>query len=187
MNSGISDTRTRYKINISIHIGNNTFNHNLKDTIMLTRMKKQLTLLVAATTLLCVRPAMVKAHKLPDPPSSAAETSLTQKFPNASNAKWEKTPDGKREAFVEFTSDKKKYRVFFDKDGNIAEVQKEIKTKELPEKVLHALQNIYPSERILKAYEIEKAGKKPFYEIVLKLESEKTSLTINKEGLFTMR
>lgn len=154
---------------------------------MLTKMKKQLTVLAVAATMLSVYPAMVNAHKLPDPPSAAAESSLTQKFPNASNTKWEKTPDGKRDAFVEFTSDKNKYRVFFDKEGNIAEVQKEVRTKDLPEKLLNTLENVYPNEKILKAYEIEKAGKKPFYEIVLKLDSEKTILTMNKEGSFAMR
>lgn len=121
-----------------------------------------------------------------DPPS-AAENALVSKFPNATNIKWDKSNAGTRNSFVEFNEKRIKYRAYIDKDGNILEVQKEIKTKELPEKVVQALANIYPSERILKAYEIQKNGKKPIYEIVLKLESEKTSLTINKEGLFTMR
>jgi hypothetical protein len=149
--------------------------------------KKNLLALSTLTLLLFV--STITFSKEPDEsgPSSTVENSFSQKFPNAKNVKWDATSSSKKVAYVEFVFEKKKCRAYFDKEGNILEIQKEIKTKDLPEKVLASLENTYPSEKILNVYEIQKSGKKPVYEIVIKMESEKTSLTINPEGLFTMR
>jgi hypothetical protein len=151
-------------------------------------MKIKTTSLRICTTLLLVfgiYGGMASAFGQSEPPT-AAYASFNQQFPNAKKVKWEVLSNNLRASCVEFVEHKKRHRAYFDKDGRLLELQKEVEVDELPEKVRMALSRIYPGERVVKAYEVVKAGKS-LYQVELDIESHRTRLTVNTEGMFTSR
>ncbi len=120
-------------------------------------------------------------------PPNVVELSFAQRFPNASGVKWEKSTKGQNAMYVEFKYERKKTKAYFDKNGSLLEIQKEVKVKDLPQSVKKAIAKSYPTERVLKAQEIIRAGKDPVYQIVLEIENQQTNFMLDKEGSFTMR
>lgn len=121
-----------------------------------------------------------------NPPTNIAQK-FSERFPKADRIKWEKIEEDKKPFIAQFTLDKVDMRAFFDKNGNLVEVEKAINPKELPERVLLSIRTQYPHEKIIRAYDIEKDQKNHLYEVVLKTDLGKTSLVVSKDGYFTSR
>jgi hypothetical protein len=120
-------------------------------------------------------------------PPNTVQSAFSKKFPGADNIKWERYPEEKKEFLADFIFDNIHLKAYFDKNGNWIETEKEIKTRDIPERVMLSIRTQYPHDKIIKAYEIEKDGKVMLYEIVLRTDEEKTSFVVSNDGYFTSR
>lgn len=121
-----------------------------------------------------------------DPPNTVQST-FAKKFPGADRIKWERYPEEKKEFQVDFNFGDIHLKAFFDKNGNWIETEREIKARDIPERVMLSIRTQYPHDKIIRVYEIEKDGKVLLYEVVLRTDEEKTSLVVSTDGYFTSR
>ncbi len=109
----------------------------------------------------------------------AVKTAFTQKFPDASQVKWDKENDNEWEA--EFKMNGMEYSANFDNAGTWTETEYEISLKEIPEAVKTSLDNESDGAKV-KASEVSETTEGKVYEFVLRKGENETELVIDETG-----
>jgi len=113
-----------------------------------------------------------------DVPAGVA-SSLSQKFPKASNVKWARENDKEWEA--EFKNDGKEYSANFDNSGTWMETEYEISIKEIPAAVKTTLDKEFAGFKI-KVSEISETKDAKVYEFVLEKGETSMEAAIAPDG-----
>ena len=109
----------------------------------------------------------------------AVKTAFTQKFPDASQVKWDKENENEWEA--EFKMNGMEYSANFDNAGTWTETEYEISLQEIPEAVKTSLENESAGAKIEESEVCEtKEGK--VYEFVIHKGENEIELQINDAG-----
>lgn len=106
--------------------------------------------------------------------------SFASQFANAENVKWSK--EGKSEYEVEFMLGSTKMSANYDKEGNCAEVEKQIDISSAPSFINEILTEKYAGYTIDEIESNEKPGKSLFYEVEIKKGSSEDEIFISSEG-----
>jgi len=124
--------------------------------------------------------SFAEAQKLTDRdiPAPAKQT-FAQKFPNATNVKWEKEDDAIE---AEFKIGKSKYSASFDQAGKWLETESEIKKSELPEAVLSAITKEFSGYKIEEAERLETPDLGILYEVKLEKKEISYEVQFNEAG-----
>ena len=108
-----------------------------------------------------------------------AKTAFSQKFPDATNVKWQKENDNEWEA--EFTWNEKEYSANFDNQGTWMETEYKISTDEIPVAVKTTLDEEF-SEYTIEESELSETAVGKIYEIELKKGEVELEVTIDMKG-----
>ena len=114
--------------------------------------------------------------KVPD----AVKTAFTNKFPGASEVKWEK--ENKNELEANFKMNSTDVSANFKLDGSWVETETTIPASELPSAVTSAVNAKYPGASFFRTEKIEKPGGKILYEVNIKVKGKKKELELNPDG-----
>lgn len=116
--------------------------------------------------------------KVPD----VVKTAFNNKFPNASEVKWEK--ESKTELEANFKMNNTNVSANFKLDGTWVETETTIPVSELPAPVSKAVNTKYPGGVYNRSERIEKPGGKVMYEVNIKVNGKKKELELNEDGSF---
>lgn len=144
------------------------------------------TKLVAFKAVLIIFLLMQKADAaMMDPPPSKIETAFKEQYPSIHDVKWAKSDNT---YIAQFKENASFVKVSFDTSGNVLESETEIPVEELPQKVVLYITTQDETAKIIKAYKIEKKDRhKVVYDVVAKIHSKKTKITISSDGYLTSR
>jgi hypothetical protein len=120
--------------------------------------------------------AVVCQVKVPD----AVKTAFNNKFPTASNVKWEK--ESKTELEANFKMNNTDVSANFSLDGTWVETETTIPSSELPVSVTNAINTKYPGAVYGRTEKIEKPGAKILYEVNITVNGKKKELELNPDG-----
>jgi hypothetical protein len=115
--------------------------------------------------------------KVPD----AVKTAFTNKFPGASEIKWEKENKNKLEA--NFKMNNTVVSANFSLDGTWVETETTIPASELPAPVTNAVNAKYPGAVYERTEKIEKPGGKILYEVNIIVNRKKKELELDPGGV----
>jgi Putative beta-lactamase-inhibitor-like, PepSY-like len=115
--------------------------------------------------------------KVPD----AVKTAFTNKFPGASEIKWEK--ENKNELEANFKMNKTVVSANFSLDGTWVETETTIPASELPAPVTNAVNAKYPGAVYERTEMIEKPGGKILYEVNIIVNRKKKELELDPGGV----
>lgn len=135
---------------------------------------KKITLLF--TAIMFVSATSVCQVNVPD----AVKTAFNNKFPNATQVKWEK--ENKKELEANFKMNDTDVSANFGLDGSWVETETTIPTSELPAAVSNTVNKKYPGAIYGKTEKIEKPGGVTKYEVNIKLNRKKIELELNPDG-----
>jgi hypothetical protein len=110
----------------------------------------------------------------------AVKTAFTNKFPGASEVKWEK--ENKKELEANFKMNNADVSANFGLDGTWVETETTIPSSELPAAVTNAVNTKYPGAVYGRTEKIEKPGAKILYEVNLTVNGKKKELELNPDG-----
>jgi uncharacterized membrane protein YkoI len=114
--------------------------------------------------------------KVPD----AVKTAFSNKFPTATNVKWEK--ESKTELEANFKMNNTDVSANFGLDGSWVETETTIPAAELPSAVSNTVNTKYPGAIYGRTEKIEKPGGKIFYEVNITSKGKKKELELNPDG-----
>jgi len=114
--------------------------------------------------------------KVPD----AVKTAFNNKFPTASEVKWEK--ESKTELEANFKMNNADVSANFKFDGSWVETETTISSGELPSAVKNAVDAKYPGAIYERTEKIEKPGK-TLYEVNIKVNGKKKELEMDPNGV----
>ncbi len=129
-----------------------------------------------AMALLCTYATNCTAGK----PPSAVIAAFNQKFPNATNVKWEK--ENRHEYEAEFTWQNKNLSANFNDTGAWLETESPISFSLLPEKVRSAFNVSHPGATLKAVAQIEYSDGSIKYEVELKKGAKTIELFYNENG-----
>ncbi len=115
----------------------------------------------------------IQSKDVPD----AVKAAFQKEFPAAKEAKWDKEEDNFEASFDNNKSDQS---VVFDAEGNILEIEVEIKVSELPKGVMEYVKSTYPGKKIKEVAKITDAQKTVTYEV----EVSGMDVIFNEQGKF---
>ena len=115
--------------------------------------------------------------KVPD----VVKTAFNNKFPGASEIKWEK--ENKNELEANFKMNNTAVSANFSLDGTWVETETTIPANELPAPVTNAVNTKYPGAVYGRTEKIEKPGNKVFYEVNITMKGKKKELELNPDGV----
>jgi hypothetical protein len=116
--------------------------------------------------------------KVPD----AVMTAFNNKFPHASEVKWEK--ESKTELEANFRMNNTNVSANFTLDGAWVETETTIPVSELPAAISNAVNTKYPGAVYGRTEKIEKPGSRIMYEVNIKVNGKKKELELNEDGSF---
>lgn len=108
------------------------------------------------------------------------KTAFTNKFPNATDVKWEK--ENKKELEANFKMNNTDVSANFGLDGSWVETETTIPASELPAAVSSAVNTKYPGAVYGRTEKIEKPGDKILYEVNITVAGKKKELELNPDG-----
>lgn len=106
--------------------------------------------------------------------------SFTEKFPTATNVKWEK--EGKSEFEAEFKMNGTEMSASFSPDGIWTTTETTIKITDLPKSVAAAIKTNYAEAIVKEAEQVDSAAKDMMYEVEIKQGKESFELVISADG-----
>ncbi|MDM8160075.1 PepSY-like domain-containing protein [Labilibaculum sp. K2S] len=107
------------------------------------------------------------------------KTAFAQKFPDASNVKWDKENDAEWEA--EFKMSGKEYSANFNLEGIWLETEFEISSNEIPDLVKAAIEKEFSGYKIEES-EMSETAEGKCYEFELKMGKTEVETAINSKG-----
>ena len=137
-------------------------------------MKKSFSLLLLY---ICIATATY-AQKVNVP--AAVTKSFNEKFPGATDVKWEK--ENSKELEANFKWNNSKVSANFGLDGTWKETETTINATELPAPVTKAINSKYPGAALSTCEKIEKPGGIQQYEVNIKVNGKKKELEMNPDG-----
>jgi hypothetical protein len=111
----------------------------------------------------------------------AVKTAFTNKFPGASEVKWEK--ENKSELEASFKMNNSDISANFKLDGSWVETETTIPASELPATVINTVNTKFPGAVYGRTEKIEKPGNKIFYEVNITMKGKKKELELNPDGV----
>lgn len=123
-------------------------------------------------------PAFSAAGQLNVP--DAVKAAFNNKFPAATNVKWEK--ENKKELEVNFRMNNTDVSANFGLDGSWVETETTILSSELPTAVSNAVSSKFPGAVYGRTEKIEKPGNKIMYEVNITVKGKKKELEFNPDG-----
>ena len=126
-------------------------------------------------TIACSQKITEKA--LPAP----VKTAFKNKFPGATDIKWEK--ENKKELEANFKMNNADVSANFGLDGTWVETETTIPSSELPAAVANAVNKKYPGAVYGRTEKIEKPGGKILYEVNITVNGKKKELELNPDGV----
>lgn len=136
-------------------------------------MKK---IFVSAIALLLISAYSLCQAKVPD----AVKIAFNNKFPGATDIKWEK--ENKKELEANFKMNNTDVSANFGLDGNWVETETTIPASALPAAVTNAVNTKYPGAVYGRTERIEKPGGKTLYEVNITVNGKKKELEMNPDG-----
>ena len=118
----------------------------------------------------------VNEKDLPAP----VKTAFNNKFPGATDIKWEK--ENKKELEANFKMNNANISANFGLDGTWVETETTIPASELPAAVTNAVNKKYPGAVYVRTEKIEKPGAKILYEVNITMNGKKKELELNPDG-----
>ena len=109
------------------------------------------------------------------------KTAFNNKFPGATDIKWEK--ENKKELEANFKMNNADVSANFGLDGTWVETETTIPASELPVAVTTAVNTKYPGAVYGRTEKIEKPGGKILYEVNITVNNKKKELELNPEGV----
>ena len=125
-------------------------------------------------TVVCL-PALCQV-KVPD----VVKNAFTNRFPTATNIKWEK--ENKTELEANFKMNNTDVSANFGLDGTWVETETTIPASELPAAITNAVNTKYPGAVYGRTEKIEKPGGKVLYEVNVTVNGKKKELELNPDG-----
>ena len=108
------------------------------------------------------------------------KTAFNNKFPGATDIKWEK--ENKKELEANFKMNNADVSANFGLDGTWVETETAIPSSELPAAVSNAVNIKYPGAVYGRTEKIEKPGGKILFEVNITVNSKKKELELNQDG-----
>ena len=108
------------------------------------------------------------------------KTSFNNKFPGATDIKWEK--ENKKELEANFKMNNADVSANFGLDGTWVETETTIPSSELPAAVTNTINTKYPESVYERTEKIEKPGGKILYEVNITVNGKKRELELNPDG-----
>jgi Putative beta-lactamase-inhibitor-like, PepSY-like len=108
------------------------------------------------------------------------KTAFNNKFPGATDIKWEK--ENKKELEANFKMNNAEVSANFNLDGTWVETETTIPSSELPVPVTNAVNTKYPGAVYGRTEKIEKPGAKILYEVNITVNGKKKELELNPDG-----
>jgi hypothetical protein len=108
------------------------------------------------------------------------KTAFNNKFPGATDIKWEK--ENKKELEANFKMNNADVSANFNLDGTWVETETTIPSSELPAAVTNAVNTKYPGAVYERTEKIEKPGAKILYEVNITVNGKKKELELNPDG-----
>ncbi len=120
--------------------------------------------------------AMAGEIELPE----AVKKNFEVRFPNASNIRW----DGDSETHYEvgFVMEGKEKIAVFLPDGTFKEIETEIKSHEIPKRVLKAIDKKFPLATVTFALKIQRSNNSTVYELEVNTGLEEIDITLDPMG-----
>jgi len=115
--------------------------------------------------------------KVPD----AVKTAFTNKFPGATEVKWEK--ENKTELEANFKMNNTDVSANFGLDGTWVETETTIPVSELPAAVTNVVNTKYPGTVYGRTEKIEKPGSKILYEVNITVKGKNKELELDPDGI----
>ena len=109
------------------------------------------------------------------------KTAFNNKFPGATDIKWEK--ENKKELEANFKMNNADVSANFGLDGTWVETETTIPSSELPVAVTNAVNTKYPGAVYGRTEKIEKPGAKILYEVNITVNGKKKELELNSDGV----
>jgi len=129
--------------------------------------------IVSFATISCSQ--KINERDLPGP----VKTAFSNKFPTATDVKWEK--ENKKEFEANFKMNNTDVSANFSLDGSWVETETTIPANELPAAVTSAVNTKYPGAVYGRTERIEKPGK-TLYEVNITVKGKKKELELNPDG-----
>ncbi|MBK6521875.1 MAG: PepSY-like domain-containing protein [Bacteroidia bacterium] len=111
---------------------------------------------------------------------ASIKRSFVQRFPTAHNIRWEGTAQTHYE--VGFVDEGKDKIAVFLPDGTFKETETEIKTSEIPKRVLKAVGKKYPLSKISFALKIQRSNNTTVYDLEVNTGVEDLDITLDPMG-----
>ncbi len=108
------------------------------------------------------------------------KTAFNNKFPGATDIKWEK--ENKKELEANFKMNNADVSANFSLDGTWVETETTIPASELPVAVINTVNTKYPGAVYGRTEKIQKLGGKILYEVNITVNSKKKELELNPDG-----
>jgi uncharacterized membrane protein YkoI len=137
---------------------------------------KNLTLLVFA--LLATVAVNAQDLKSNEVPRSFTE-GLLKAYPTATDIEWEKSGTDYK---VEFDVGKMEHEIWFNKDGNMVKVEKNITRAEIPANLMEIIKRDYPDYKIDSVESVEMGGNVTYVVELEKSWNESLRITFNTNG-----
>ena len=111
---------------------------------------------------------------------ASIKRSFNTRFPTAHNIRWEESTGTHYE--VGFVQDGKDNVAVFLADGTLKEIETEIKTTELPKRVIKSVNKKFPLSKIGFALKIERSNNTVVYDIEVRTGVEDIDITLDPMG-----
>lgn len=139
--------------------------------------------------LICYFSAITLAQASGDPPQTIIKAFTTQ-FPSIEKAKWKVIDDKEtrtKRYIVSFQLNGESIRGFYNEQAELLETEKQCKSSNLPEPVIHYLDRQYERYSIKKCIQIDRNGQLCCFEITIRSSGLVSTLVVTKDGYFTSR
>jgi uncharacterized membrane protein YkoI len=146
---------------------------------------------MALALLVATAPAALaedKAEKIaPDKLPQKIKDAIKGRFPGAQVTSAEKEKENGEIVFdIELKHEGRKYEMDIKEDGTIAEIEKEVASKDVPEAITGAVKKKYPTATIKEVMEVNKVtGKeeKPIhYEVTIDMDGKSKEIVVSLDG-----
>lgn len=131
---------------------------------------------IALFSILSLATAMAGEIELPE----AVKKNFEVRFPNASNIRWDGDSDTHYE--VGFVMEGKEKIAVFLPDGTFKEIETEIKSNEIPKRVLKAIDKKFPLSTVTFALKIQRSNNSTVYELEVNTGLEEIDITLDPMG-----
>ncbi len=111
---------------------------------------------------------------------ASIKRSFSTRFPTAHNIRWEGSSNTHYE--VGFVQDGKDNVAVYLPDGTFKEIETEIKTSELPKRVIKAVNKKFPLSKIGFALKIQRSNNTVVYDIEVRTGVEEVDITLDPMG-----